>query len=249
MVSPSGEGYLLESCQRAGAYFVNWLLDAFAGGRSDPAIFDRLESEASSLDVGSGGVTVCSYLMGCMDPHWDANARATFTGMGPETGIGHLYRASMEAITLEFVRSLLEMKSMGVAADRIFVIGGGAGSPLWRQMVADASGLPVIRSLSNEASALGAGMSAAVGAGWYGHFRRPPTPCRASPNRLNLALLPRKHGRPCPAGRRTSTAQSATSIMPITGPDPFVLTTFGREASQKRADLPDTLELSRRIAT
>jgi xylulokinase len=76
----------------------------------------------------------------------------------------------MEAITLEFVRSLLEMKSMGVAADRIFVIGGGAGSPLWRQMVADASGLPVIRSLSNEASALGAGMSAAVGAGWYGHF-------------------------------------------------------------------------------
>lgn len=170
LVSPSGEGYLLESCQRAGAYFVNWLLDAFAGGRSDPAIFDRLESEASSLDVGSGGVTVCSYLMGCMDPHWDANARATFTGMGPETGIGHLYRASMEAITLEFVRSLLEMKSMGVAADRIFVIGGGAGSPLWRQMVADASGLPVIRSLSNEASALGAGMSAAVGAGWYGHF-------------------------------------------------------------------------------
>ncbi|MGZ2465022.1 sugar (pentulose or hexulose) kinase [Sinorhizobium medicae] len=57
-----------------------------------------------------------------------------------------------------------------MAADRIFVIGGGAGSALWRQMIADASGLPVIRSLSNEASALGAGMSAAIGAGWYGHF-------------------------------------------------------------------------------
>lgn len=170
LVSPSGEGYLLESCQRGGAYFVNWLLDTFAGGRSDPAIFERLEAEAASLDVGSGGVTVCSYLMSCMDPHWDADARATFSGMGPETGMGHLYRASMEAITLEFVRSLSEMKSMGVAADRIFVIGGGAGSALWRQMIADASGLPVIRSLSNEASALGAGMSAAIGAGWYGHF-------------------------------------------------------------------------------
>lgn len=170
LVSPSGEGYLLESCQRSGAYFVNWLLDTFAGGRSDPAVFERLEAEARRLDIGSDGVTVCSYLMGCMDPHWDENARATFTGMGPETGMGHLYRASMEAITLEFVRSLAEMKALGAAAERIFVIGGGAGSSLWRQMIADASGLPVVRSLSNEASALGAGMSAAVGAGWYGGF-------------------------------------------------------------------------------
>ncbi|ABC92889.1 MULTISPECIES: xylulokinase [Rhizobium] len=170
LASPSGEGYLLESCQRGGAYFVNWLLDTFAGSRNGARIFERLEAEANSLGVGSGGVTVCSYLVGCMDPHWDENARASFTGMGPETGMGHLYRASMEAITLEFVRSLNEMRRRDVAADRVFVIGGGASSALWRQMVADSTGLPVIRSLSNEASALGAGMSAAVGAGWYSGF-------------------------------------------------------------------------------
>ncbi|MFB2552766.1 xylulokinase [Ensifer soli] len=171
LVSPSGEGYLLESCQRGGAYFVNWLIDTFAGGRADPKIFERLEAEATGLGVGAGGVTALSYLMGNMDPHWDEHARAGFVGLGPETGMGHMYRAGLEAITLEFVRSLAEMRRMGVAAERIFVIGGGAGSPLWRQMVADASGLPVIRSLSNEASALGAGMSAAVGAGWYPGFR------------------------------------------------------------------------------
>lgn len=171
LVSPSGEGYLLESCQRGGAYFFNWLLDAFAGGRGDPGVFERLESEAIRLPVGSNGVTVCSYLVGCMDPHWDDTARATFSGMGPDTGIGHLYRASMEAITLEFARSLAKMRESGANADRLFVIGGGAESRLWRKMVADATGLPVIRSLSNEASALGAGMSAAVGAGWYDGFK------------------------------------------------------------------------------
>ncbi|KQS59385.1 xylulose kinase [Rhizobium sp. Leaf371] len=170
LVSPSGKGYLLESCQRGGTYFFNWLLDAFAGGRGDPGVFERLEAEAIRLPVGSNGVTVCSYLVGCMDPHWDDTARATFSGMGPDTGIGHLYRASMEAITLEFSRSLAKMRESGARADRLFVIGGGAESRLWRQMVADATGLPVIRSLSNEASALGAGMSAAVGAGWYGGF-------------------------------------------------------------------------------
>ncbi|PSJ59532.1 xylulokinase [Kumtagia ephedrae] len=170
LVSPTGDGYLLESCQRGGAYFVNWLLDSFAGGHEDKTVFERLEAQALKLPVGSGGVMVCSYLMGCMDPHWDENARATFTGMGPETGMGHLYRASLEAITLEFARALEQMRRQHAKVERVLVIGGGAGSPLWLRMVADSTGLPVIRSLSNEASALGAGMCAAVGAGWHADF-------------------------------------------------------------------------------
>jgi xylulokinase len=170
LVSPDGNGYLLESCQRGGAYFVNWLIDSFAGGRNDPAVFARLENEARNLEIGSGGVTALPYLVGCMDPHWDTSARAGFIGLGPETGIAHVYRAALEAITLEFTRSLAEMRRSGAYARRISVIGGGAQSQLWRQMVADATGLPVVRSLSNEASALGSGMSAAVGAGWYSDF-------------------------------------------------------------------------------
>ncbi|MDQ0324137.1 xylulokinase [Pararhizobium capsulatum DSM 1112] len=171
LVSPTGDGYVLESVQRGGAFFVNWLLDNFAGGRADPAVFQRLETEAMRLPVGSDGLMVCPYLMGCMDPYWDENARASFTGFGPDHGMGHLYRASLEAITLEFARSLQQMRAKGLAAARIFVIGGGASSLLWRKMVSDATGLPVHRSLSNEASALGAGMSAAVGCGWYGNFQ------------------------------------------------------------------------------
>lgn len=170
LISPTGEGYMLETVQRAGAYFVNWLIDSFAGGRADPAIFARLETEAAALPVGTDGVTVSTYLLGCMDPHWDEQARAAFVGLGPTHGISHLYRASLEAITLQFARALSEMLKHSARAERIFVIGGGASSALWRKMAADATGLPVYRSLSNEASALGAGMSAAVGAGWFGTF-------------------------------------------------------------------------------
>lgn len=170
LVSPSGDGYLLESCQRGGAFFVNWLLDTFAGGREDPKIFQQLEAQARALPVGSDGVMVCSYLLGCMDPYWDEDARATFTGMGPETTMAHLYRASLEAISLEFARAIAQMQAQGATIDRIVVIGGGANSPLWLSMIADSTGLPVIRGLSSEASALGAGMTAAVGAGWYDDF-------------------------------------------------------------------------------
>ncbi len=171
LTSPTGDGYLLEIVQRGGSYFINWLVDNFAGGRGDPGVFARLEREASRLPVGSDGVTVCSYLVGCLDPHWDADARASFVGMGPDTGMGHLYRASLEAITLEFARALDQMRRAGVAAERIIAIGGGAQSSLWVRMIADATGLPVIRGLSNEASALGAGISAAVGVGWFTGFK------------------------------------------------------------------------------
>ena len=170
MTSPTGEGYFLEGCQRAGAFFLNWLIDAFAGGREDPGVFDRLEAQAARLPIGSEGVTVCPYLTGCMDPHWDPRARAGFLGLGPLHGIGHIYRASLEAMTLESMRCVEAMEANGLAPRRILAVGGGANSRLWTRMFADATGLPLTISKSLEASALGAGVAAAVGAGWFESF-------------------------------------------------------------------------------
>ena len=170
MTSPTGEGYFLEGCQRAGAFFINWLIDSFAGGREDPAIFERLEAQAAAIPVGSEGVTVCPYLTGCMDPHWNPKARAAFEGLGPSHGIGHLYRASLEALTLESARCIEAMARNGIVSERILAVGGGAKSAIWTRMFADATGLPLTRSDSLEASALGAGMSAAVGIGWFEGF-------------------------------------------------------------------------------
>lgn len=170
LISPTGTGYLLESCQRAGAFFINWFVDNFAGGRTDPGIFARLEAQAAAIPVGSDGVTVCSYLIGCMDPHWDGKATATFTGMTADHTSAHLFRASLEAITLEFSRALEAMRREGLPTHHVLAIGGGAANQAWLKMIADCTGLPVLRSLSNEASALGAGISAAVGAGWFPGF-------------------------------------------------------------------------------
>ena len=171
LISPTGTGYLFESVQRGGAFFVNWVVDTFAGGRRDPDVFARLEAQAAQIPVGSDGVTVCSYIVGCMDPHWDGEATASFTGLTPAHTTAHLFRASLEAITLEFARALQAMRREGLSPQHILAIGGGAANQSWLKMIADATGLPVIRSLSNEASALGAGISAAVGAGWFGGFQ------------------------------------------------------------------------------
>ncbi|MEO1492060.1 MAG: FGGY-family carbohydrate kinase [Pseudomonadota bacterium] len=170
MTSPTGEGYFLEGCQRAGAFLVNWVIDTFAGGRDDPAVFARLEEEAARLPIGSDGVAICPHLTGCMDPHWDPSARGTIDGLGPQHGLGHIYRATLEALTLESARCIEAMRAHGLAPEKIVAVGGGGNSALWTKMFADATGLPLHVSNSLEASALGAGMSAAVGAGWFDGF-------------------------------------------------------------------------------
>jgi xylulokinase len=169
MTSPTGEGYFLESCQRAGAFLVNWFADTLAGSRDD-ATFARLEESAAKLPVGAEGLLLCPYLTGCMDPHWDPDARAAFVGLSPHHGIGHLYRAMLEAITLESARAIDAMVAAGIAADEIVAIGGGAKSALWRQIYADATGLPVRTGRTIDASAIGAAMTAAVGAGIHESF-------------------------------------------------------------------------------
>ncbi len=166
IIAPTG-GFFLEHVQRAGAFFVNYVVDTFAGGRADPGVFRRLEAAAAAIPVGSEGLLVCPYLAGCMDPHWNPDARATITGLGPHHTTAHLYRAALEALTLEATRAIHAMRDAGVGMDEVLVIGGGADSPLWLKMIADAVGVTTCRSLSNEASALGAGIIAAVGAGWY----------------------------------------------------------------------------------
>ena len=166
IIAPTG-GYFLEHVQRAGAFFLNYVIENFAGGRQDPAIYRNLDAVAAAMPVGTEGLLVCPYLNGCMDPHWNPDARATITGLVPRHTAAHLYRATLEALTLEAARAIRSMHDAGLATDQVLVIGGGASSPPWLRMIADATGLPTCRSLSNEASCLGAAIIAATGAGWF----------------------------------------------------------------------------------
>lgn len=168
MTSPTGEGYFLEAVQRTGAMLLNWLVDNFMGGRADPEIFAKLDAQAAEIPPGSEGVTMSPYLSGCMDPHWDTDARAAIIGLGVGHTAAHVYRAALEALTAESVRAMGEMRAQGLKTESITAVGGGAVNSLWIRMFADASGLPVARSRSVEASSLGAAMIAATGAGWFG---------------------------------------------------------------------------------
>jgi sugar (pentulose or hexulose) kinase len=59
------------------------------------------------------------------------------------------------------------MRDAGLGVERLTIVGGGAKGPLWRQIKADVTGLPVRVPVSVETTATGAAILAAVGAGLH----------------------------------------------------------------------------------
>ena len=165
MGSCSGDGYYLETSLRSGTFLLDWFLANCAGG---PDVRSQLESEAASLPVGSGGVLAVPYWGAVMTPYWDQQARGCLVGLTGAHRTAHLYRALLEGIALEqaMVTRMIEQDA-GVEVEEFVAIGGGAASDLWCQILADASGKPLRRSQTVEASSLGAAMCAAAGAGWF----------------------------------------------------------------------------------
>lgn len=168
-IAAHGEGYILENCLRSGAFLIDWFVTQFvAHGKADASVFDRLEKAALALPIGSDGLLVQPYFSGSMDPHWDSSARGVILGLGGSHKVAHVYRALIESITIDQAMRSEDMEAAaGQRIEHFVAVGGGANSPLWRQMLADATGRAVHVSETVEASALGAGMTAAAGAGWF----------------------------------------------------------------------------------
>jgi xylulokinase len=166
------ESALLETHRFAGAdlhYIENpgWVaggaLEWLRGllGLADFAAFD---GAAASAPPGSDGLLFLPALTGAMTPEWIAGARGCFYGLTPSHGPGHLARAVLEGTAFGLQDVAATLRGMGVAGERIRLLGGGARSALWAQIRADVTGLAVECARVSDASAVGAGMLAAVAA-------------------------------------------------------------------------------------
>src|SRR5262245_4640808 len=129
------------------------------------ADFTAFDARAAEAPAGSDGLLFLPALTGAMTPEWIAGARGCFYGLTPAHSAGHLARAALEGTAFGLRDVTERLGSMGVAADRVRVLGGGARSRLWAQIRADVTGLPVERSAVSDSCAVGAAILAAVAAG------------------------------------------------------------------------------------
>ena len=162
-----GRWHVMGVTQAAGLS-LRWFRDTFGAGASsttdgrDP--YERLTAEAAAAPPGSDGLLWAPYLMGERTPHLDPNARAALIGLTASHNRGHVVRAILEGVAFSLRDSFTLFSRMGVPVTNIRLGGGGARSPLWRQIQADVYGREVEILEAEEGAAYGAAILAGVGA-------------------------------------------------------------------------------------
>ncbi|MEM7223799.1 MAG: xylulokinase [Pseudomonadota bacterium] len=146
-----------------------WLRDeffapnaAFSGGQ----LFADMDKMAALVPAGSEGLLYHPFMLGERAPYWDPRLKAHFLGLSFRHGRQHFARALYEGVAFS-IRDL--MAAAGTPADsfsEIRIIGGGARSALWRQIVADVLGVEIARPANGEAS-YGAALIAGLGVGLF----------------------------------------------------------------------------------
>ncbi len=110
------------------------------------------------------------YLVGTNAPEFDADAAGAFWGLRQEHDAIDMAGAVMEGVSFVLRKNCDHMRRAGLSPTAIIATGGGAKSPIWCQLQADITGLPVRIPGEKEAACLGAAMIAAVAAGEFPSF-------------------------------------------------------------------------------
>lgn len=158
---------VIEGGQISTGSVVAWLkkriLDA-SGSTMSYADLDRLAAE---VPPGAEGLVMLEYWQGNRTPHGDPQARGALWGMTLKHGLGHIWRAFLEGVATGTAANFAIARQTGVAIEEIRIAGGVCNSPLWMQIHADITGVPLVQTENPEAAGLGSGALAAFAAGAY----------------------------------------------------------------------------------
>ena len=155
--------YALEGSVFIGGAVVQWIRDGLGLVRTAADV----ESLAASVP-DTGGVCLVPAFTGLGAPHWDPFARGAILGITRGTTAAHIARAALEAIACQVSDLLDAMRSdSDIALPELRVDGGAAANNLLMQIQADLLGVPVVRPVIAETTALGAAYLAGLAVGFW----------------------------------------------------------------------------------
>jgi glycerol kinase len=155
--------YALEGSIAITGALVQWLRDNLGLIRQSAEI----ESLARTVE-DNGGIYFVPAFSGLFAPYWRSDARGVIAGMTRFANKGHLARAALEATAYQ-TREVLDAmyKDSGVALKSLKVDGGMVFNELLMQFQADILGVPVVRPMVSETTALGAAYAAGLAVGYW----------------------------------------------------------------------------------
>jgi len=116
----------------------------------------------------NGGVYFVPAFSGLFAPHWQSDARGVIVGLTRFINKGHICRAALEATAYQ-TREVLDAmeQDSGVQLTALKVDGGMVYNKLLMQFQADILGVPVVRPVVAETTALGAAYAAGLAVGYW----------------------------------------------------------------------------------
>jgi len=133
--------------------------------------YELMNLQAEQSPTGARGLMFLPYLLGERSPRWNPNARGAFVGLTMTHTRSDMIRAVLEGVALNLRVILEAFQNQGAQIDAMRVIGGGALSRLWNQIMANVYGVDIIRlAMVEEATSMGAAIAGGVGVGLFPDF-------------------------------------------------------------------------------
>lgn len=145
------EPWVLEASNTGSGTVYNWFTRSFYGGD-----LEAVNREVAAAPPGCDGLICLADFAGRGCPATDPAARGMFLGAGLQHTRGSFARSVLEGICFGICEALDQIRALGAEAGEICSAGGLANFPVFNQILADISGLPVLAGGSGEATAQGA---------------------------------------------------------------------------------------------
>jgi len=154
----------------------NWLknevcrIEVERAEREGVSPYVLMDRQIEDSPPGARGIIFLPYLLGERSPHWNPRAKGAFIGLNLSHRREDLLRAVMEGITFN-LEIILGIFRQHVDIDAMTVIGGGAKSQVWRQIMADVYNARIVKpNVLEEATSMGAAVIGGIGAGAFRDF-------------------------------------------------------------------------------
>ena len=158
-----GRSFSVFGAMRCAGKCVNWAQKLFEVG--SPRAFD---AAASNIPAGAEGLVFLPYLEGERSPIYDEQAQGVFFGISQKHRREHFLRAVLEGVGCGLSQILEVLRERADISD-LRIIGGGAKSKVWKQIIADLCEVRLhdVTTFSDSAATLGAAAAAGVGIGLF----------------------------------------------------------------------------------
>jgi len=152
---------------------VRWFRDMLSqheklvAERSGISAYMLLDKMAEKIKPGAEGLIFTPHMMvGERAPFWSMDMRSCLFGLTISHTKAHIYRAFLESVAYALKHSIEVAREAGIPIKRTILVDGGAKSPIWRQIMADVTGLELYYVGGAPGAPLGDALLAGVGTGY-----------------------------------------------------------------------------------